>query len=334
MRKLLVIAVLVLAAGTVVFAQAAKKGPIVDKIYFDVRMQEDIAMKDTAEGKADVFMWGVQGNVFKALPEDVKAKLEVYNIPSGTWSLMLNPIPNVAPYQVEVDGKTYFNALAIREVRFALNFLVNRKYIVDEITGGAGGPMFTMATPGQPGTYRYNLLGSKFGFTASGNEKKGIADITNALARAAELDANKGRLVKTGGWWTFDGEPITIKFMIRVDDPNRRLKEGRYIADQIEKAGIKVERLEWDRKKCTSLCYNDNPAKFDWQMYTEGWGAGETRQYWDNIVSPDVRPVAGLPGRRRQPRLLELHQRRDRRAHPEGAERPVQGRERLLGYAS
>lgn len=293
MKRFLVIALLALAAGGLLFAQAAKKGPLVDKIYFDVRMQEDIAMKDTAEGKADVFMWGVQGNVFKALPEDVKARLEVYNIPSGSWSLMLNPIPNKAPYQVEVDGKTYFNALAIREVRFALNFLINRKYIVDEITGGAGGPMFTMGTPGQPGTYKYNLLGSKFGFTAAGNEKKAIADISAALAKAAELDENRGRLAKTGAWWTFDGEPITIKFMIRVDDPNGRLKSGRYIADQIEKAGIRVERLEWDRRKCTSLCYNGNPAKFDWQMYTEGWGAGETRQYWDNIVSQMYAPWQG-----------------------------------------
>jgi peptide/nickel transport system substrate-binding protein len=293
MKRVLLIAVLVLAAGTLVFAQSAKKGPIVDKVYFDVRMQEDIALKDTAEGKADVFMWGVQGNVFKALPDAVKAKLDVYNIPSGSWSLMLNPIPNAAPYQVEVDGKTYFNALAIREVRFALNFLINRKYIVDEITGGAGGPMFTMATPGQPGTYKYNLIASKFGFTTTGNEKKAISDITSALARAAELDQNKGRLVKDGNRWTFDGEPITIKFMIRVDDPNGRLKEGRYIADQIEKAGIKVERLEWDRKKCVSLCYNGNPAKFDWQIYTEGWGAGETRQYWDNIVSQMYAPWQG-----------------------------------------
>jgi peptide/nickel transport system substrate-binding protein len=293
MKRFLALAILVLSASTLVSAQAAKKGPIVDKVYYDVRMQEDIALKDTAEGKTDVFMWGVQGNVFKALPDDTKAKLDVYNIPSGSWSLMLNPIPNAAPYTVDVDGKTYFNALAIKDVRFALNFLINRKYIVDEITGGAGGPMFTMATPGQPGTYKYNLMASKFGFTATGNEKKAIRDITNALAKAAELPENKGKLVKDGAWWTYDGEPITIKFMIRVDEPNGRLKEGRYIADQIEKAGIKVERLEWDRKKATSLCYNGNPAKFDWQMYTEGWGAGETRQYWDNIVSQMYAPWQG-----------------------------------------
>ena len=37
---------------------------------------------------------------------------------------------------IEVGGKTVFNPFAIREVRFALNFLMNRKYIVDEITGG------------------------------------------------------------------------------------------------------------------------------------------------------------------------------------------------------
>jgi peptide/nickel transport system substrate-binding protein len=292
MKKFLVFAILVLAATTLVSAQT-KKGPIVDKVYYDVRMQEDIALKDTAEGKADIFMWGVQGNVFKALPDATKAKLEVYNIPSGSWSLMLNPIPNAAPYTVDVDGKTFFNALAIKEVRFALNFLIDRKYIVDEITGGAGGAMFTMATPGQPGTYKYNLIASKFGFTPTGNEKKAIQDISNALAKAAEIPENKGKLAKTGAWWTYNGEPITIKFMIRVDDPNGRLKEGRYIADQIEKAGIKVERLEWDRSKCVSLCYNGNPAKFDWQMYTEGWGAGETRQYWDNIVSQMYAPWQG-----------------------------------------
>jgi peptide/nickel transport system substrate-binding protein len=291
MKRLLVIALMALVAISMVSAQ--KKGPVVDKVYYDVRMTEDIGLQDTAEGKADVFMWGVQGNVFKALPDATKAKIDVYNIPSGTWSICFNPVPNKAPYTVDVNGKTFFNALAIREVRFALNFIIDRKYIVDEITGGAGGAMYTMATPGQPGTWKYNLIASKYGFTPTGNEKKAIQDITNALAKAAELPENKGKLARTGAWWTYNGEPITIKFLIRVDDPNGRLKEGRYIADQIEKAGIKVERLEWDRKKCLDVCYNDNPAKFEWGIYTEGWGAGETRQYWDNIVSQMYAPWSG-----------------------------------------
>ena len=295
MKRLLAVLVLTLAAF-MVFAQA-KKGPIVDKVYFDVRMQEDIGMKDAAEGKTDLFLWGVQGNVFNALSQETKAKLDVYSIPSGSWSLLLNPVPNAAPYTWEVGGKTYFNPLAIKEVRFALNFLIDRKYIVDEILGGAGAPALTAMTEGQPGTYKFNLVATKLGLTANGNEKKGIADITAAMAKASELPALKGKLVKSGDFWTYDGEPVTIKFMIRVDDPNGRLKEGRYVADQIEKAGIKVERLEYDRAKCGTLAYNSDPGKWEWHMYTEGWGAGATRAYWDISVAQMYSPWYGyLPG--------------------------------------
>jgi peptide/nickel transport system substrate-binding protein len=48
-----------------------------------------------------------------------------------------------------------------------------------------GGPMMSIATPGQPGTYKYNLVASRMGFTAEGNEEKALADITAALTSAA-----------------------------------------------------------------------------------------------------------------------------------------------------
>jgi peptide/nickel transport system substrate-binding protein len=282
---------LIVAAASLLSAQA--KGPVVDRVLFDVRMQEDIGLKDTAAGRTDVFLYPVQGNTFRALPADTQKKLDVYNVPSGSWSLMINPIPNQAPYTVTVDGKEYFNPFAIRDVRYALNFLINRKYIVDEILGGAGGPMFTMATPGQPGTYRYNLIPVKLGMTPAGDEKKAIQDITAALEKASELPALQGRLVKGDPFWQWNGADLTVKFLIRVDEPNGRLKEGRYIADQIEKAGIRVERLEWDRAKCSAVAYNDDPARYEWNIYTEGWGAGDTRRYWDNIVSQWYAPWAG-----------------------------------------
>ncbi len=290
-KRLLAILVLTLAAF-MVFAQA-KKGPIVDKVYFGVKTSEEIGMKDAASGTTDLFLWGVQGNVYNTLSAEDKAKLEVYSIPSGSWSLMLNPIPNKAPYTWTVGDKTYFNPLAIREVRFAMNFLIDRKYVVDEILGGSGTPALTAMTEGQPGTYKFNLVATKLGLTANGNEKKAIQDITSAIAKASELPELKGKLSKSGAFWTFNGEPVTIKFLIRVDDPNGRLKEGRYIADQIEKAGIKVERLELDRTKCIGLAYNGDPAKYEWHIYTEGWGAGATRAYWDISVAQMYSPWYG-----------------------------------------
>jgi len=285
MKRIISILILVVAAAAMVSAQTAKKGPIVDKIYVDVRMSQEIGLKDAAEGKTDVFWEMVTGPTYSALPADTKAKLDAFAVPALTYSLLINPTPNKAPYTVQVGDKLQFNPLAITEVRFALNFLINRKQIVDEILGGNGGVMFTMATPGQPGTYRYNLIASKFGFTETGNEKKAIQDITNAIAEASELSALKGKLVKGKQFWEFNGEPVTLRFYIRVDDPNMRLKEGRYIAAQLEKAGLKVERVEVDRNKCSNAAYNDNPAKLEYHLYTEAWGSGGTRAWWDNIVS-------------------------------------------------
>jgi peptide/nickel transport system substrate-binding protein len=290
------IVLLIFGSASLLPAQAAKeppKGPIVDRVLFDVRMQEEIGLKDAAEGRTDIFMYPVQGNTFRSLPADMQRKLDVYNVPSGSWSLMINPIPNAAPYIVTVDGTQFFNPFAIRDVRYALNFLINRKYIVDEILGGTGGPMFTVATPGQPGTYRYNLIPVKLGMTATGNEKKAIQDITEALQKAAELPALQGKLVKGEKYWQWNGADLTVKVLIRVDEPNGRLKEGGYIADQIERAGIRVERLEWDRAKCVQVAYKDDPARYEWNIYTEGWGAGDTRQYWDNIVSQWYAPWQG-----------------------------------------
>jgi len=272
---------------------AEVKGPIVDKVYFNVRMKEEIGLKDAAEGLTDIFFWGVNGPTIMGLDQATRDKLDIYAVPSGSWSLNFNPIPNAAPYIVKVEDKEFFNPFAIREVRFVMNDLIDRKYLVDEILGGAGGPMFTMGTPGQPGTYKYNLIANRLGFTPEGNEKKAIEDITEVLQVAAVLPELKGRLVKQGEWWTFDGEPVTINFLIRVDDPQGRLKEGQYIASQIEKAGIKVERCLWDRVKCIETSYYSDPADYQWNIYTEGWGAGATRAFWEHIVCQMYAPWYG-----------------------------------------
>ncbi len=274
-----------------------KKGPIVDKIIFSTRTDESIAVQDVAAGKADLFATSISGAVYKALPEELKKELDTYTVPSGSWSLLLNPIPNEAPYQVNVQGKEKFNVFAIQEVRYAINLLVSRKKLIDEILGGDGYAMYTPMTPGQPGAYRYNLIPAKIGFSPEGDEQQALARIEEALWKAAQEPGNVGRLVKEGGWWTFDEEPITVKFLIRVDDPNGRLPAGHYIADQIEKAGIQVERLERDRSYSGNTVYGGDPAAFEWQMYTEGWGAGSTRRKWDVTISQMYAPWYGyMPG--------------------------------------
>ena len=257
-------------------------GALIDKIIFDVRTDMTIAIKDVAEGKADLMASGIDGSVYLSLERKDLERLDTYAVPSGSWSLLLNPVPNRAPYTVTTkDGKTYFNPLAIREVRFAMNFLINRKKLIDEILKGAGEPSFTQATPGQPGTYRYNLIPLRMGMTENGNEEKAINDIEKAMETAANLPENRGKLIKENGWWKYNNEIVSVKFVIRVDDPSGRLPAGNAISDLIEKTGIKVEKLLYDRNKSTQVVYLTDPKDYEWNILTEAWGAGATRAWWD-----------------------------------------------------
>ncbi|MEI6386859.1 MAG: ABC transporter substrate-binding protein [Spirochaetota bacterium] len=281
---------------------AVQKGPIVDKVLFNARSQEDLGLMDVAAGKSDLWNYGSSGGVFKRLPADVSSKLEPYTVSGASYvGLLLNPFPNKAPYitdaSVDASGKAQFNPLAVQKIRFALNWLINRQKIVDEVFEGAGLPMFTPVVPGLPNASRFSLVATKLGMSDQGNEKQALADIDSAMSAASALPELKGRLVKGSPYWTFDGAAVTIRFVIRADDPNSRLPVGRYIADQIEKAGIKVERLEYDRSKAGGLVNRTDPATYQWSVYTEGLGSNETKAYWEMTISYDYAPWASImPG--------------------------------------
>jgi peptide/nickel transport system substrate-binding protein len=297
------VALAVLAAGCGGAArtagiQRAQKGPIVDRILVEAKTQEDIAIKDVAEGRSDVFWFSADGATYKGLPADLKSKLETYAVPSGSWSLLFNPYPGKAPYTArDKSGRAAFNPFAIREVRFAMNGLIDRKKIIDEIVAGAGAPKYTPVTMGQPNSGRFATVASKLGVTERGDEAAALADIDAAMKAASALPENKGRLAKSGARWLFDGKDIEINFLIRVDDPNGRLKEGRYVADQIEKAGFKVNRLEYDRAKCMKIYRSGDPKSYEWNVYTEAWVGGQTYSSWDVPIAQHYAPwYSQMPG--------------------------------------
>ena len=63
---------------------------------------------------------------------DSREGLNVYESTGGYYSILLNPTD---------EGP--FNPFSIREIRYAINFLVDRDLIVNELLGGFGTPMFS-----------------------------------------------------------------------------------------------------------------------------------------------------------------------------------------------
>ena len=67
--------------------------------------------------------------------------------------------------------------------------------------------------------------------------------------------------------------------------------------DAVEKAGIKVERLEYDRAKCSSIWNKTDPAACQWNLYTDAWGGGQTYEFWDGSIAQMYAPWCSfMPG--------------------------------------
>ena len=85
-----------------------KKGPIADKIYFNVKMKPEIGLKDAAEGLTDIFFFGVDGPVIFGLEQATRDKLDLYVAPGGSWPAAVGSaveVPALPVLSTLIDSK-------------------------------------------------------------------------------------------------------------------------------------------------------------------------------------------------------------------------------------
>lgn len=273
-------------------------GTYVDKVVYLVSTDQTVALKDVVEGRADIMFNAVPPAILSKLSNEEREKLEFYSAPSGYWSLLFNPIPNEAPYVFKTKkGEEIFNPAAVKEIRYAFNWLINRKKLVNDILLGEGYPMYTPFIAGRPDTYRYNALAVKMGMNETGNEKKALNMIEDAMKKAQELPENEGKLVKEDGRWMYNGKPVTMKSLMRIDDPNGLFPLAVYINEQIEKAGFTVESFEHSRNTASSIVYGRDPAEYNWSFYLENRETGRMYSTLERHISGIYAPFFGnMPG--------------------------------------
>lgn len=324
MRKLTAVLLVGLMCGTAFISLATTnaqlvtapnadymEGPFVDKIYWDVKTSEETALGDVAEGDVDVFLWTTTGDIVAGLPPETLNKLNTVEAVSSYDELSINPVhDDDSPYLITATSEppsgadlplwhrtgTFFNPFAIREVRYALNFLISRQNIVDEVLSGFAGPMYcpVKTTEASYEPYFKSVIDSH-GLTPAGDEQLGITMINDAMeAAAANLTGHT--LVKgTDGFWKFDGEDLYLPILIREEDERKPI--GLYVCAQLEKAGLKVEELVKPRSITSPIIWSSNPTNFDYVIYTGGWGSSYAWLYPEQNIAQMYAPwYTYMPG--------------------------------------
>jgi peptide/nickel transport system substrate-binding protein len=254
--KLLLAGMLAIAIATFGLTEVfAEKNSYVESIRFIQYLDENTALEEVRNGNLDLYYYRISADRL----ENTKSRegLNVYDSPSGSYSILVNP--------AETEK---FNPFSIKENRFALNYLVDRKLIVNELMAGYGAPMISNYGPFDPAYLAIIEQLESFNFRY--NPTLGEEIITKNL-----LD--KGA-TKINGKWEINGEPIEIIFFIRSDDPVRK-SIGEILASELERIGFTVKKDFGDLNKAFVIVYGSNPADLKWNLYTEGWNKSAFVKY-------------------------------------------------------
>ncbi len=232
---------------------AERTGALVDQIVFT---QESDVGKVTGlieSGTHHLFGQGVSNTtVFQRLRDSERA---TYALAYGSsMELTVNPAgPHLATGELNP-----FHVSAIRE---ALNWLINRRYVAEELYGG-------LAVP------RYLPLNTVFPDYAR------LADVARALELRYQHDPERAARVigremeqlgasREDGEWRYQGEPVRVSVLIRTEDARKRV--GDYVANLMEDLGFEVERLYRTAEEASRIWIAGDPNAGQWHLYTGGW---------------------------------------------------------------
>jgi len=170
--------------------------------------------------------------------------------------LFVNPVPHGA-------GVSGFNPFQLQEVRHALNWLVDRDAIIEQVYGGYAVPFISPFHPVQPEYAR------EAGFFRSLDAANDYDPVAARQAAFVALSAVPDMSFGADGRWYYQGVPLTIRFVIRVEDSRRAV--GDYIADRLEALGLTVVRDYRTAASAFSTVYFGPPDTGAWHLYTEGF---------------------------------------------------------------
>ena len=233
----------------------AEKNSYFDSVKFIQYLDENTALEEVRNGNLDMYYYRISADRLEN--SESREGLDVFDSTGGSYSILLNP--------AETEK---FNPFSINEIRFALNYLVDRKLIVNELMAGYGAPMISYYSPFDPEYLTIIEQLETFNFRYNPTLAEEII--------SKHLKENGA--TKVNGKWQINENPIEITFFIRSDDPVRK-SIGEILSSELERIGFTVKKDFGDLNKAFVVVYGSNPADLKWNLYTEGWGRSAFVKY-------------------------------------------------------
>jgi peptide/nickel transport system substrate-binding protein len=96
------------------------------------------------------------------------------------------------------------------------------------------------------------------------------------------------------GTWHFEGQPIRIKLIGRVEDERRQIAD--LVRAELETAGFEVAITYDNFGPAIQRVYSTDPQSFEWHIYTEGWGRSSQRYDVGGVNSFNAPWLGNMPG--------------------------------------
>jgi len=234
MKKLLVI-ILALSIIFVICSESfAEKSTFFDSVKFIQYLDENTALEEVRNGNLDVYYYTISPDRLES--QKTREGLQVFDSTGGSYSILVNP--------AESDE---FNPFSSKEVRFALNYLIDRKLIVNELMGGYGSPIISYYGPSDPEYLTVIEQLETFNFKYNPTYANEI--ISKIL--------NERGAKKIESKWQINEKPIEVTIFIRSDDPVRK-SIGEILAVELEKIGFDVKKDFGDLNKAFVVVYGSS----------------------------------------------------------------------------
>jgi peptide/nickel transport system substrate-binding protein len=228
-----------------------RKGAWVDSVIFTSQDSAAAAVTQLLAGELDIYAYSVSDpNLFNQVKESPDL---AYSQAYGSYNEMtFNP----AEFS---DGR--LNPFKDAKIREAMNWLIDRNYLVQEVYNGLAAPKLTLLNSAFPDYAKYIDTARKLEALYAYNPDKAKEVIS------AEMEGMGATLVD--GKWNYNGEPITIIILIRTEDERRQI--GDYVGSQLETIGFTVDRQYKTRSEASPIWVQGNPTDGLFNIYTGGW---------------------------------------------------------------